>query len=151
MYKITKYLPYILTKFHDFSVYLILGIYVPNWSISRNYKKILNSTKISVTLGVYLTRGGSVQRPLTSGPRGWPTGQTPLPASPTLQPLAGWLHGDKLQEAVEGNPQLKEGAGRTPSQPTTWLGRPATTWRVTDLTKSVTPPWTPINTSYRWK
>jgi hypothetical protein len=30
--------------------------------------------------------------------------------------------------------------------PATWLGRPATTWRVTDLTKSVTPPWTPINT-----
>jgi hypothetical protein len=24
--------------------------------------------------------------------------------------------------------------------------RPATTWRVTDLTKSVTTPWTPINT-----
>jgi hypothetical protein len=25
-------------------------------------------------------------------------------------------------------------------------GRPGTTWRVTDLTKSVTPPWTPIST-----
>jgi hypothetical protein len=24
---------------------------------------------------MYLTRGGSVQRPLTSGPKGWPTGQ----------------------------------------------------------------------------
>jgi hypothetical protein len=30
-------------------------------------------------------------------------------------------------------------------------GQPATTWRVTDLTKSVTPPWTPMNTLYRWK
>jgi hypothetical protein len=28
----------------------------------------------------------------------------------------------------------------------TWLCWPATTWRVTDLTKLVTPPWTPINT-----
>jgi hypothetical protein len=77
---------------------------VPNWSISRNYKEIWNSTKISVTPGVYLTRGGSVQRPLTSGPRGWPSG-------PTLQPLMGWLHGDTLQEVAEGNPKLKLGGG----------------------------------------
>jgi hypothetical protein len=75
---------------------------VPNWSISRNYKEICNSTKISVTPGVRLTQGGSVQRPLTSGPRG---------GRPTLQPLAGWLHGDTLQEAVEGNPKLKVSGG----------------------------------------
>jgi hypothetical protein len=80
---------------------------MPNWSISRNYKKIWNSTKISVTLGVYLTRGASVQRSMTSGPRGWPT-------DPTLQPLTGWLHGDTLQEVVEGNPRLKVGGGHTP-------------------------------------
>jgi hypothetical protein len=48
-----------------------------------------------------------VQRPLTSGPRGWPAG-------PTLQPLAGWLHGNTLQEAVEGNPKLKVSGGQTP-------------------------------------
>jgi hypothetical protein len=45
-----------------------------------------------------------VQRPLTSGSRGWPVG-------PTLQPLMGWLRGDSLQEAVEGNPKLKVGGG----------------------------------------
>jgi hypothetical protein len=50
-----------------------------------------------------------VQRPLNSGPRAWPAG-------PTLQPLEGWLHGDTLQEAVEGNPMLKVGGGRTPWQ-----------------------------------
>jgi hypothetical protein len=75
-----------------------------------------------------------VQRPLTSGPRRWPSG-------PTLQPLTGRLHDDTLYEAVTGNPKLKVGGGRTP-----WpagLGRLATTWRVIDLTKSVTPPWTP--------
>jgi hypothetical protein len=77
---------------------------VPNWSISRNYKEIWNSTKISVTPGVYLTQGGSVQRPLTNGPRGWPI-------DPTLQPLTGWLRGDTLQEAVEGNPKLKVDGG----------------------------------------
>jgi hypothetical protein len=48
-----------------------------------------------------------VQRPLTSGPRGWPAG-------PTLQPLTGWLRGDTLPEAVEGNPKLKVGGGQTP-------------------------------------
>jgi hypothetical protein len=77
---------------------------VPNWSISRNYKEIWNFTKISVTPRVYLTRGGNVQRPLTSGPRGWPAG-------PTLQPLVGWVHGNTLQEAVEGNPKLKVDGG----------------------------------------
>jgi hypothetical protein len=46
---------------------------------------------------MYLTRGGSVQRMLTSGPRGWLAG-------PTLQPLVGWLHGDTLQDTVTGNP-----------------------------------------------
>jgi hypothetical protein len=43
---------------------------VLNWSISRNHKKILNSTKINVTPGMYVTREDNVQRPLTSGPGG---------------------------------------------------------------------------------
>jgi hypothetical protein len=55
-----------------------------------------------------------VKRPLTSGPRGWPADQTRWPADPTLQPLIGWLRGDTLQEALEGNPKLKVGGGRTP-------------------------------------
>jgi hypothetical protein len=63
---------------------------------------------------VYLTQEGSVQRSLTSGPRGWPAGQTPWPVDPTLQPLMGWLHDDTLQEAVEGNTKQKVGGGRTP-------------------------------------
>jgi hypothetical protein len=78
---------------------------VPNWSISRNYKENWNSTKISVTPGMYLTRGASVQMPLTSGPRGWPV-------VPTLQPLTGFLHGHALQEAVIRNPKLKVGGSR---------------------------------------
>jgi hypothetical protein len=86
---------------------------------------------------MHLTRGGSVQRPLTNGPRGWP-------ASPTLQPLVGWLHGHALQEAMIRNSKLEVGGSRT-----RWLGWPANTWRVTDLIKSVTPPWTLINTPCR--
>jgi hypothetical protein len=69
---------------------------VQNWSISRNYKEIQNSTKTSVNLGVHLARGGSVQKTLTSGPHGWPAG-------PTLQPLTGCLGSDAVQEAVIRN------------------------------------------------
>jgi hypothetical protein len=37
------------------------------------------------------------------------------------------------------------------SRPAMLLGRLATTWRVTNLTKPVTPPWTPIIPLYWWK
>jgi hypothetical protein len=77
---------------------------VPNWSISRNYKEIRNSTKISVTLGKHLARGGRVQRPLTCGPSGWLVGTT-------LQPSVSFLSGDALQEGVEWNPRLGVGGG----------------------------------------
>jgi hypothetical protein len=61
-----------------------------------------------------MTLGGSVQRPLTSGHREWLANQNPWPAGPTLQPLVGWLHGDTLQEVVEGNPKLTGSGGQTP-------------------------------------
>jgi hypothetical protein len=73
-----------------------------------------------------------VQRQLTSGPRGWPAG-------PTLLPLAGLLHGDTLQEVVRGIPSRRSVEAKLHGWPTTWLGRLATTWRVTSVTKSVTP------------
>jgi hypothetical protein len=75
------YSPCLLIYFHDFSFYLILGTSVLNCSISRNPKEIWNPTKISATPGMYQTRGGSVQRPLTSGPRGWPASKIPWPAN----------------------------------------------------------------------
>jgi hypothetical protein len=62
---------------------------------------------------MYLTRGGSVQRSLTSGPREWPADKTSWPTGPTLQPFAGRLHSDTLQEAVTGNPKPKVGGGRS--------------------------------------
>jgi hypothetical protein len=58
-----------------------------------------------------------VQRLLTSEPRVWLAGQTPWLAGPNLHPLAGWLHGDTLQEVVTGNPKPKVGGGRTPWPP----------------------------------
>jgi hypothetical protein len=60
---------------------------------------------------MYLTRGGSVHMPWTSGPRGGG------PPGSHLQPLTNRLHGDTLQEAVTGNPKLKVYGGRTPWQP----------------------------------
>jgi hypothetical protein len=79
---------------------------VPNWSISRNYKEIWNSTKISVTPEMHLTRGGSVQSPLACGPSGWPADETPWPVGPTLKPPMSFLGGDALQEVVEWSPRL---------------------------------------------
>jgi hypothetical protein len=73
-----------------------------------------NSTKISVTLGMHLTQGGHVQRPLMCGPSGMPADQTPWPAGPTLQPPVSFLGGDALQEAVEWNPRPRVGGGHPP-------------------------------------
>jgi hypothetical protein len=47
-----------------------------------------------------------VQRPLTSGSRGWLVGTT-------LQPLTGLLHGHALQEVVTRNLKLEVGGSRT--------------------------------------
>jgi hypothetical protein len=55
-----------------------------------------------------------VQRPLTSGPRGWPAGQTHFQPAPPCNFSCGWLRDDTLQEEVEGNPKLKIGGGQTP-------------------------------------
>jgi hypothetical protein len=66
--------------------------------------EIRNSTKISVTPGIHLTRGGCVQRPLMCGPSGWPAG-------PTLQPPMSFLGGDALQEAIEWNPRPRASGG----------------------------------------
>jgi hypothetical protein len=66
---------------------------------------------------MHLTPGGSVQRPLTCGPRGWLTG-------PTLQPLMGWLHGHALKEAVTRNQKLEVSGSRT-QWPPGHVARPA--------------------------
>jgi hypothetical protein len=55
-----------------------------------------------------------VQWPLTCGPSGWPTGQTPWPAGPTLQSPMSFLGSDALQEAVEWNPMPRVGGGCAP-------------------------------------
>jgi hypothetical protein len=73
-----------------------------------------NSTKISVTSGMHLTRGSHLQRPLMCGPSGWPASQTLWSAGPTLQPPVSLLGGDTLQEAVEWNLTPRVSVGHTP-------------------------------------
>jgi hypothetical protein len=73
-----------------------------------------NSTKISVTPRMHLTRGGRVQWPLMCGPSGWPAGPTPWPTGPTFQPPMSFLGGDTLQEVVEWNLRPRVGGGRAP-------------------------------------
>jgi hypothetical protein len=47
------------------------------------------------------------------------------------------VHEEEKPESVEAAP---------PDRSATWLGRPATTWCDTDLSKSMEVPFTPINT-----
>jgi hypothetical protein len=73
---------------------------------------------------MHLTCGGHVQRPLTCGPNGWLTDQTPWPVSPTLQPPVTFLGGDAFQEPVEWNSRLKVGGGHA-QWSTDHMARPA--------------------------
>jgi hypothetical protein len=52
--------------------------------------------------------------PPTSGPSGWPAGQTSWSADPTLQPPVSFLGDDSLQEAVEGGRRPGVGGGHAP-------------------------------------
>jgi hypothetical protein len=56
--------------------------------------------------------------------------------------VATRLHEEETPKSVEAAP---------PSRAATWLGRPITTWRQTDLTKLVEVPFTPINTPLTMK
>jgi hypothetical protein len=72
---------------------------------------------------MHLIRGGCVQRSLMCGPSGWPAGQTPWPADPTLQPPMNFLGNDALQEAVEWNPRPGVSGGHDP-WPASHMARP---------------------------
>jgi hypothetical protein len=88
------YLPCLLTYFHDFSVYLISGTYVPNWSISRNYKNIWNSTKYSVTTQMFVTcrpRGAKPQVKGAQGPADRPNPMVGRPHFESVRTGTWWL------------------------------------------------------------
>jgi hypothetical protein len=85
MYKITMYWPCLLTKFHNFSVYLISGTQVPNWSISMDDKVKLTKCQNHHHHGVYLTCGPTRQDLRPSGQRGQLAGPTPRPVGQGLR------------------------------------------------------------------
>jgi hypothetical protein len=51
---------------------------------------------------MYLTRGGSVQRPLTSVHRWWPAGKIPWPAGKVLCRFGLWLRAHMSTREGEG-------------------------------------------------
>jgi hypothetical protein len=85
MFEITMYLPYLLTYFHDFSVYSISGTYVLNWSISRNYKNIWNSTKDCVTTGMLVTRRTCGSKSQVKGAQGPASRPNPMAGGPHIE------------------------------------------------------------------
>jgi hypothetical protein len=87
-----------------------------------------------------------VQRSLTCGPSGWPAGQTPWLIGPTLQPPVSFLGGVALQEVLEWNSRPRVSGGCASWSAGHVASRPANTWRITDLIRSVTALGTPINT-----
>jgi hypothetical protein len=121
-------------------------------SISRNHKKIWNSTKISVTLGMYVIWGDSVQRLLTRGlGGGWPAKSLGRPASFWVCSYQNFLD-TCLHEKGKAMVVEKVHGGRTHwTHVYTWLGRPAVTWGITTLDKSMELPHGPINTPYWWE
>jgi hypothetical protein len=60
---------------------------------------------------------------------GWPTGEIPWLASPTLQPIVGWLQRHALQEVITRNLKLEIRLG---GRKATWLAQLANTWCVTN-------------------
>jgi hypothetical protein len=127
MHEITMYLPYLLTYFHDFSVYLISGTLVPNWTILRNYKNIWNSTKYSVTTQMFVTcrpRGAKPQVKRAQGLAGRPNPMAGRPHFESVRAGTWRLHlhvGSQEYHMPESRWKLGGVAGRRrgwpPSRP----------------------------------
>jgi hypothetical protein len=76
---------------------------VPNWSISRNYKNIWNSTKDSVTTEMFVTRRPLGAKPQVKGAQG-PAGHTLSRLRPRLGSYIHTLvHKSILYPRVKGN------------------------------------------------
>jgi hypothetical protein len=85
---------------------------VLNWSISRNYKNILNSTKDSVTTGMFMTcrpRGAKTQ---VKGAQGKPASPTPWPVGHNLSRFRPRLDGYTPKLVYKSIPSLKVSGDR---------------------------------------
>jgi hypothetical protein len=74
MQEITMLTPYLLTKFHNFSVYLISGTWSTIWNFLRNLMgKFIN---VRVTMGVHWPGMLCKTKPQSGGPKRWSTDLT---------------------------------------------------------------------------
>jgi hypothetical protein len=67
---------------------------VPNWRISRNYKNIWNSTKDSVTTGMFVTLRPRGAKPQVKGAQGLAGRPNPMAGQPhfeSVQAETWWL------------------------------------------------------------
>jgi hypothetical protein len=90
--------PYLLTKFQNFSVYLISETWKTIWKFLKGLKGKFIKTR--VTTGVHWPGRPRRTKPLPSGPKGWPVGPTLVdrPHFGTKHPetwLLHWLGGGK--------------------------------------------------------
>jgi hypothetical protein len=113
---------------------------VPNWSISRNYKNIWNSTKDSVTIGMFVTRRPCGAKPQVKGLEGLLAGPTPWPAGHTLSQLRPRLCG-YIHTLVHKSILCPRVSGNWEEWPTDHMdGRPTIHHLQTDSIKSVEAP-----------
>jgi hypothetical protein len=90
---------------------------VPNWSTSRNYKDIWNSTKDSVTTGLFVTRRPCGAKAQVKGAQGLAGRPTPCPAGHTLSRFGPRLDGYTPKSVYKSIPCPRVG-GDTEEWPT---------------------------------
>jgi hypothetical protein len=113
---------------------------VSNWSILRNYKNIWNSTKDSVTTGMFVTRRPRGAKPQVKAHKGRPAGPTPWPADHTLSQLRPRLDSYAPKSVYKSIPCSKVGGDRE-EWPTGHVdGHPTIHQVQTDSIKSVEAP-----------
>jgi hypothetical protein len=119
---------------------------VPNWSISRNYKNIWNSTKDSVTTVMCVTHRPRGAKPKSMGHKSRSDGPTPWPGSHTLRRFRPKLDGYAPMLVCKSVPCLRVSgdweewlADNVDGRPTTYC-RPAIHHLQIDLIKSMEAP-----------
>jgi hypothetical protein len=113
---------------------------VPNWSISRNYKSIWNSTKDSVTTGMFVTRRPCGAKPQVKGAQGPAKRLNPMAGPPHFSRFRP-RHGGYVHTLVHKSILCPRVGGNREEWPAGHVdGRPAVHHLQTDSIKSVEAP-----------
>jgi hypothetical protein len=110
---------------------------VPNWSISRNYKNIWNSTKDSVTTGIFVADRPCGAKPQVKGAHGQPVDPIPWPVSHTLSRFRLRLDGYTPKSVYKSIPCSKVSGDREEWSASYVDGRPTVHQLQTKSIKSV--------------